>query len=162
MPVYWEQTVFTPIQSPHTDSKACLCSVISGVWSALCPSMIGSWFCTQLSSHRTAALCLYNINKSSVDSGCISFCSVTNENIQHSKVAGVDQVDSPFHPRVAVRKDFFLFLRNRCSLCKTALLFPLECLRHYVQSPQEEPYYSPLKAVRDPCSCSSQIPLRQT
>lgn len=156
------------IPSPHTDSKACLCSVISGspcylqrAWSASCHSMIWSWFRTWVSPHRTAK------KKSKwymrADETCIlafGQWEMKTSNTQRWPVWM--KWTQCFIQGWPLEKDVFLFLGNLCSLSKTAVLFPLECLHHYVQSHQEKPYYSQLKAVRDPCSCSSQIPLRQT
>lgn len=63
-----------------------------------------------------------------------------------------------FHPRVAVRIACF---SASYVLWPNRFFFSIECLHRYLQLPQEEPHYSQLTAVKYPCSCSSQIPLRQ-
>lgn len=89
----------------------------------------------------------------------IGFWCVRNESSRHSKVNSVSVVEAASSPRI----DWFsVFFRNiYVHIYIYAESISIECLHPYLKPPQEELHYSQLTTVKYPCSCNSQIPLRQ-
>lgn len=62
-------------------------------------------------------------------------------------------------------QDWLIFCVLQKYLCAYIYIYAesisIECLHPYLKPPQEELHYSQLTTVKYPCSCNSQIPLRQ-
>lgn len=158
----------------NADPKACLCSVISGspcylrrLWSGQSVYPFLFFLCLGL---HALFVCVMVVKKTltsgsgsrrgQADTGRLALGQ------WEMKAAGTQRWlfwmnwTQLFHPRVTVRRGGF-FSVFVCFKNKKLISFHIECLYCDVQSPQEELHYSQLRAVKYPCRCSSQIPLRQ-
>lgn len=158
----------------NADPKACLCSVISGspcylrrLWSGQSVYPVLFFLCLGL---HALFVCVMVVKKTltsgsgsrrgQADTGRLALGQ------WEMKAAGTQRWlfwmnwTQLFHPRVTVRRGGF-FSVFVCFKNKKLISFHIECLYCNVQSPQEELHYSQLRAVKYPCRCSSQIPLRQ-